>query len=230
MAPKGGTKRGSAAVGSTALPVKQVCISTSSSVEAPAREADVIDLDAIESLPSLELPQGSNMGDLACFIDSRKTCCANEDPQHPHTHVLKGVPRIPSPGPGTMLVSNCDPQLLFEIGFSGAVRVQRLCLRAPSDGRAPAEVRLFVNAPHLDFDGAEERTATQMLDLSEHWQADGTSEVVCDVTLNFARFQHVTTLTMFIVGNVGQADTTALCSLIVIGARVHRVIVVPGVL
>ena len=57
--------------------------------------------------------------------------------------------------PGALLVSNCDQQLLFELGFTGAVRLQQLHLQAPADGRAPAEVRLFVNKPNLDFTTAD---------------------------------------------------------------------------
>jgi len=176
------------------------------------------------------------MGDISCFIDWRRTCCANEDPAHPHSNALVGVPRMAPPsGAGALLVSHCDAQLLLEIGFTGAVRIQRLLLSAPADGRAPAALRLFANAPSLGFDGAEDGSPTQEVKLDCLWGARGDAgaegqDVTCEVALNAARFQNVTALTLFVAENIGGMDTSALRRLTVIGARIHRVVIVPDVL
>lgn len=195
---------------------------------------EAIDADAAET--SSDCILGSATCDLACFIDGRKTCCANEDPSHPHTNVLVGVPRAPSAPRHAMLVSQCDPQLLLEIGFTGAVNLQQLRLRSPGDGRAPRNLRVFANAPHLDFDSAESQTPTQFFDLQEHWRADDeqkdaqVGDVVCDLKLSIPRFQRVNVLTLFVEDNIGDTEETALMHLSIIGTRVHKVIVVGGVL
>ncbi|CAK0902837.1 unnamed protein product [Prorocentrum cordatum] len=84
----------------------------------------------------------------------------------------------------------------LQVGFTGAVRVQKLLLRAPGDGRAPAALRLFANAPNLGFDGAEDGSPTQAVDLGGLWRAlGGEGDVESEVVLNAPRFQNVTSLT-----------------------------------
>eukprot|EP00931_Biecheleriopsis_adriatica_P051110 TRINITY_DN29615_c0_g1_i1.p1 TRINITY_DN29615_c0_g1~~TRINITY_DN29615_c0_g1_i1.p1 ORF type:complete len:237 (+),score=30.15 TRINITY_DN29615_c0_g1_i1:48-758(+) len=203
-------------------------------------DADAIDVDSIPDPQAM--PQGNCTGDLACFIDHRKTCCANEDPQNPHTNIFSGVPRMLAARPDGFLLSDCDPQLLLEIGFTGAVRLQRLELKAPGDGRAPGLIRLFTNSPSMDFNSVEDAAPTESFDLCKLWTSQRTrdpdhagatdsSDVSCSIVLNAARFRSVNTLTVFIQQGVDDAcDKTCLHSLTAFGARIHKVTVVPGVL
>merc|ERR1740121_478281 len=97
----------------------------------------IADSDANAGEDTGDKTLGTTTCDLACFIDKKKTSCANEDAERPHTNALVGVPKVAVPPSGVLLVSNCDPQLLLEVGFTGAVNLQRLSLGAPGDGRAP---------------------------------------------------------------------------------------------
>eukprot|EP00929_Paragymnodinium_shiwhaense_P075346 TRINITY_DN38513_c0_g2_i1.p1 TRINITY_DN38513_c0_g2~~TRINITY_DN38513_c0_g2_i1.p1 ORF type:complete len:245 (+),score=33.82 TRINITY_DN38513_c0_g2_i1:44-736(+) len=195
------------------------------------------DAHASKSESPSQPPQGTSVGDLARFVDFRKTFCANEDPCHPHSNALRGVPRLPVASERSLLLSQSDAQLIFQLGFTGACRLRQLRLRAPGDGRAPGEMRVFANRPNLDFAGAEDLQATVSIDLRDLWKpTEGKAEtgakaqLECTLDLKAALFQRVTELTLFVVDNVGDEDVTALNLVEVLGSRVHKVTVVEGVL
>jgi len=57
------------------------------------------------------------------------------------------------------------------------------------------------------------------------------ADVTCELDLNRTRFQSVNTLSLFVVGSMEEdSDTSALRLLTIVGARVHRVIRMAGVL
>ena len=62
--------------------------------------------------------------------------------------------------------SDADEQLLIAIAFSSKVKVHSICINAPSDGRAPKQLKLFVNKQSMDCSDAESRNADQEIELT----------------------------------------------------------------
>mmetsp|Transcript_25317 Transcript_25317/g.75209 ORF Transcript_25317/g.75209 Transcript_25317/m.75209 type:complete len:198 (+) Transcript_25317:48-641(+) len=102
-----------------------------------------------------------------------------------------------------LLESDADEQLLLTIAFKGPMKVHSLQVDAPSDGRAPKEVKLFVNCPSLDFDDAEGRHAQQQLELAAE-------QLGTRLPLDFVKFQSVQTLSLFVVSNQEEGEVSAL--------------------
>jgi len=82
----------------------------------------------------------------------------------------------------------------------------------PEDkSRGPESIRLFVNKPTLDFDGAEEESPVQELKITaDHLNG-------APIELRYVLFQKVLSLTIFIPGNIGGGDVTALSCIKIIG-------------
>ena len=52
------------------------------------------------------------------------------------------------------MISDADEELLFNIPFTGNVKLKGLIVMGGEDGTHPAKVRLFKNRPHMTFDMA----------------------------------------------------------------------------
>ena len=52
------------------------------------------------------------------------------------------------------MISDADEELLFNIPFTGNVKLKGLIVMGGEDGTHPSKVRLFKNRPHMTFDNA----------------------------------------------------------------------------
>lgn len=52
------------------------------------------------------------------------------------------------------VTSDCDQELLFNIPFTGNIKLKGIRVIGPSDGSHPKKVRLFKNRPKMTFDDA----------------------------------------------------------------------------
>ena len=66
--------------------------------------------------------------------------------------------------PFQFVISDADEELLFNIPFTGNVKLKGLIVMGGEDGTHPAKVRLFKNRPHMTFDMAAAK-ADQEFDL-----------------------------------------------------------------
>jgi len=115
---------------------------------------------------------------------------------------------------GIVMESDADETLLFHIIFQGNVKLHSFQLKAPSDGRFPRSLKLFVNrGSGFGFDDAEAEEPEQSIELS----ADSAGE---KMLLKFVKFQAVHKLSVYIDGNVGDEETSALSGLKFFGAPV----------
>lgn len=112
-----------------------------------------------------------------------------------------------------LLESDADEQLLITIAFNSKVKLQSIAIAGPADGRAPKNVKLFVNAMSLSFDDAESGAPAQELEFTPEMLGERTE-------LKFVKFQNVDRLTVFVGSNQDDGDETALSSLQLWGCQV----------
>lgn len=133
--------------------------------------------------------------DLSTFIQKAECECLNESDEHPLAHALTTK--------GGFLESDCDEQLILNIGFNQAVKIHSMRFEAPED-KGPKTVKLFINQPTtLDFDKADSMAPVQQLDLTPEDFKEGAV-----VQLKFVKFQNVQNITVFIKDNQGTTETT----------------------
>jgi len=105
-----------------------------------------------------------------------------------------------------LLESDADDQLLLRIVFNTKVKLHSIAIGAPSDGRAPKEVKLFANRNAMDFNDAEQTPATQALEFTPEMLGER-------VELKFVSFQNVDSVTIFVASNQDDCESSALTSL-----------------
>ena len=98
-----------------------------------------------------------------------------------------------------LIESDADEQLLATVRFNQAVKLHSIMIDGPAGGRAPKNVKLFVNVPSCGFTDAEANLPTQELDLGE-------AEVGKRIELRYVKFQNVDSLTIFIASNQAEDD------------------------
>ncbi|KAJ1925122.1 hypothetical protein IWQ60_004763 [Tieghemiomyces parasiticus] len=101
------------------------------------------------------------------------------------------------------LESDCDEQLILFVPFTGMVKLKSILLWGGPEGKAPAKLKVFINAEDVDFDNVEGRKCTQEWDLVED-QGD-----LIEYHTRVAKFNNVRSLTLFIPENYGD-DVTRL--------------------
>ena len=107
-----------------------------------------------------------------------------------------------------------DPELLVFVPFDYPVHVRSISVLGPSSsssvGSSPRSVKLWTNRLDLDFDEAREdehpAQRVELLDPSSHEHGDGT----VDYPLRAAKFQNVTSLTLFFPDSFEGEQTTLL--------------------
>ena len=113
-----------------------------------------------------------------------------------------------------LLESDADEQLLLKIAFKSLVKIESLLVDAPADGRAPLSLKLLVGRPALGFEDAEALPAEQELELP-------TPESLGQrLDLKLVKFTSVERLNIFVPGNQGDTETSALSQLRLWGAPV----------
>ncbi|WVR04345.1 thioredoxin [Kwoniella sp. DSM 27419] len=135
--------------------------------------------------------------------------CLNESSTHPLSSIVG-----PNPGPrgNSYLESDVDAELLISIPFQDAVKLKAISIfSAISPGQAPKTVKLFINAPNMDFADAETMTPAQELTLSVD-QIKGDK-----VELRFVRFQSVRSLHILVKDNQEDEETTRIDSINIFG-------------
>lgn len=157
---------------------------------------------SIGSHESDKLPGAFLLNDL---VDMTTLECLNQDDEHPVTNAVSRSAADADRLAGVALQSDpeVDHQLLIKIGFRQPVKLKAITFRGTTeDETAPQVVKVFQGQKDIDFQDAEEAEPLQMLNLTAS-QIDA-----CDpVALRFVKFQHVSTLQLFVQNNFG-ADVT----------------------
>jgi thioredoxin len=158
---------------------------------------------APSSSDSIKMPAGHE--DITEHVDRKQASCLNQNSSHTWDNILSNT--------SSYLESDSDPQLLIYLPFSQPVKIHSLCFQAPSNGKAPSTVKLYVNNPHMDFSSVDSTEATQEITLQEQ---DINGDTL--VPLKFVKFQNVSSLTLFVENNQGEEETTVLQRLRIIGS------------
>ncbi|XP_072211553.1 PITH domain-containing protein 1 [Excalfactoria chinensis] len=96
--------------------------------------------------------------------------------------------------------SDEDAELLFNVPFTGSVKLKAVIVMGEDDGSHPSELRLFKNIPQMSFDDAA-REPEQTFNLNP----DPVGEL--EYPTKIARFSNVHDLSMYFPKNFG-AETT----------------------
>jgi len=145
--------------------------------------------------------------DLSTFINKAASECLNESDDHTYEHALTSK--------GGYLESDCDEQLIINLGFTQALKLHSMKMLCQNDN-GPKSVKLFINQPHtLDFDSASSMEPVQMLELTKDELKDGAV-----IPLKYVKLQNVTSLTLFVKDNQNGDDTTQIDHLSIIGSPV----------
>ncbi|BFZ14214.1 hypothetical protein BsWGS_17253 [Bradybaena similaris] len=143
--------------------------------------------------------------DLLSLINKSASECLNESDEHTLEHCLTAK--------GGYLESDCDEQLIINVGFLQSVKLHSLKLHC-AQGNGPKNIKLFINQPHtLDFDSADSMEPVQMLELTPEDMQEGAV-----IPLKYVKLQNVISLTLFVKDNQVGADTTRIDHLALIGS------------
>lgn len=124
------------------------------------------------------------------------TYCLNAHPSHPFSNLSE-------PDPALLLRSDTDEQLLIHIVFQTAVRIAAISIQGPSDDSAPTALKLYANLASPGFTDIEDIEASQSIALQE-----GDLSSARKLPLKQAKFQRVSSLTVFIHENKGEEFTS----------------------
>jgi len=145
--------------------------------------------------------------DLSSFITHAESECLNESDEHTYEHALSSK--------GGYLESDCDEQLIINLGFSQAVKLHSMKMGCSGDN-GPKNVKLFINQPHtLDFDSAMSMEPLQMIEFTKEEVNSGAF-----VPLKYVKLQNVSNLTIFVKDNLSSDETTRIDDLVIIGSPV----------
>jgi len=142
--------------------------------------------------------------DITEHVDKKQCECLNQNNEHKWDNIFKND--------NSFLESDTDEQLLIYIPFSQAVKIHSVVFQAPSDGRAPKVVKLFVNARDMDFQSVDNLPAAHEFNLTaDDMKGDKL------LPLKFVKFQNVSELTLFVESNIGEEPTSVIQRLRLIG-------------
>merc|ERR1712080_52676 len=96
--------------------------------------------------------------------------------------------------------SDCDEELLFNIPFTGCVKLKGIIIIGGEDDYHPSKMRIFKNRPHMTFDDAAS-AADQEFDL----QPDHTGSL--EYLTKVARFSQTEHLSIHFPTNFGEETT-----------------------
>ncbi|KAI8987441.1 PITH domain-containing protein [Mycotypha africana] len=114
------------------------------------------------------------------------------------------------------LESDVDEQLIISVPFNQSVKLHSIKFKAPNKTNAPKTIKIYANRTNIGFDDADSIKETQILELTpEDFDDDNV------VNLKFVRYQNITSITLFIVDNQEDEETTQLQQLIFIGCPVE---------
>ncbi|KAI3478195.1 hypothetical protein L1887_59924 [Cichorium endivia] len=151
-------------------------------------------------------------------VEPKQSLALNEKPDRRLHDILAG------PSGGKWLESDADDQLLISLSFKQQVKLSGILLRTlPSHlAHAPRQVRIFVNRPGLGFDDATTENADQEFELSdEHVRGAENGGGGKAYSLRFVKFQKVDSLTIAVLSNQEEAETTRIDAIDVFGITNH---------
>lgn len=96
--------------------------------------------------------------------------------------------------------SDADEELLFNIPFTGSVKLKGIIISGENDDSHPAEVRLYKNIPQMSFDDTG-REPEQAFRLNRDPDAE------LEYPTKIARFSNVQHLSIHISKNFGEENT-----------------------
>lgn len=156
------------------------------------------------------------LADLAEQFETPQCHCMNEKTEHNLRHCIDVDARESA---ATYLESDADEELVIHLKFMSAVKVSAIRIEGINADSAPSSVRLFVNHTNLDFDSAKDEKPTQEIALRPSDVAPGAAH---HVETRFVLFQNVSTLSIFVAGNHGDEECTAIKSLMVLGEPIQQ--------
>ncbi len=135
----------------------------------------------------------NNSVNLTEYIEKQNSLCLNEDSDHTYSNLFV-------PDPALCLKSDCDEQLLLQIGFREPVNLQFIEIKFEAGNiSAPKTIKFFRNIPNLDFDTAEIEKPTDTYDIDTTTQANGSVRI----QMVPMRWNNCSTLTAFVVDSHG---------------------------
>ncbi|KAG0244038.1 Thioredoxin-like protein 1 [Actinomortierella wolfii] len=144
--------------------------------------------------------------DLTDQITLNQISCLNEQNEHNLRNALKND--------DTFLESDVDEQLLITVAFNQAVKLHSLKIVPKDLARAPKTIKLYANRVAVGFDDADSVQETQTLELTEKdYKENGGL-----VSLRYVKFQNVSSITLFVVDNLEEEETTQIQQLIFVGS------------
>ncbi|XP_786407.1 thioredoxin-like protein 1 [Strongylocentrotus purpuratus] len=141
------------------------------------------------------------------MIDKQQTECLNESDDHRLEACLKKG--------DSYLESDCDEQLIITMSFQQNMKLHSLKVLGPTKN-GPKVIKLFINQPQtLSFDAAERMEAVQELTVTPEQLA---GEII---PLRFVKFQNVQNVTIFVMNNQDDEETTTIQYISFIGTQVN---------
>jgi len=134
-------------------------------------------------------------------IDKENLTCLNEKRDGSAKEIFK--PWEERLTMNTIVESDVDEELLFNIPFTGNIKLKGIIIVAPDDDSHPGRMRLFKNQPNMSFDDVRVE-ALQEYEL--HRDPSGCLEYATRV-MNFSSVHH---LTIHFPTNFGN-DVTQIC-------------------
>jgi hypothetical protein len=99
--------------------------------------------------------------------------------------------------------SDCGQDLLFNIPFSGTVKLKSLVLIGPNDGSHPFNAKLFKNKPHMTFDQVNGVECDQEISLAQDTEGE------ISYPLKTVKFSSISHLSIYIPRNYDNDDDTS---------------------
>ncbi|XGW14920.1 hypothetical protein V3C99_000869 [Haemonchus contortus] len=136
--------------------------------------------------------------DMHQYIDMNKVTVLNENVDGQGKLVFKPMDRRLDRI--DFVLSDCDEELLFNVPFTGQVRITGLSVIGDDDGSHPAKIRIFKDRPAMSFDDCLVEP-DQEIDLKQ--DPNG----VVDYPLKAAKFGTVSHLSIHVAKNFGHEQT-----------------------
>ncbi|KAJ1021314.1 hypothetical protein NDA18_005553 [Ustilago nuda] len=151
---------------------------------------------------------------LLATVELKRCSALNEKPDRRLQDIISG------PSGGKWLESDADEQLLIHITFKRQVKLSGILLRTlPSHfAHAPKQVKIFANRSGLGFDDATSDPADQQAELTEEHVRGGENGGGGKLfALRFVKFQKVDSLSIAVLSNQRDAETTRIDAIDVFG-------------
>ncbi|XP_037085189.1 PITH domain-containing protein GA19395-like [Pollicipes pollicipes] len=134
-------------------------------------------------------------------IDIDHVVCLNEEEEDSGKHVFKAwEDRLDKE---KFVDSDADEELLFNIPFTGNIKLKGLILIGGEEGTHPSKIRLYKNRQHMTFDD-------MALACDQEFELHRDPEGKLEYNTKVVTFSSVHHLTIHIPGNMGGGELTRL--------------------